>query len=331
MSSKPHEAAPSRLARARRDGDHPLSHDAVTLAAFAGALLACVAAGPLFAGAARELVVRGAAGGVDAPAVAALAVAPAATAVGGVAGAILATVAQTNGLGMRAPRLQFERLSPGAGLKRAFGREAAIGAARGVAAIALTLALLAAFLSVPSAELFSARTLDFAVALTWRLSLTAVAIVVATGAILAAADVGWSRFEWRQRLRMTHDELRRELRENDGDPETRTRRRRLHRTLVRGSVHELRRASFVVVNPAHVAVALRYAPPETPVPAILVRALDEGALRVKALAREAAVPLIEDVVLARALYAHGALGPIPSDLYVAVAQIVASLQRQALR
>ena len=328
MSSKPHEATPSRLASARREGDHPLSHDAVTAATFAGAAIACAASGPFFAGAGRELIMRSASHGFDTPAFAALAVAPAAIAAGGIAGAIIATIVQTNGLVVRAPRVQFDRLSPLAGLKRAFGREAAIGAARGAAAIALSLALLAAFLSVHAAELFAARRLDLAVALTWQMSLCAPALVVAAGILLAAIDVAWTRFEWRGRLRMTHDELRRDLREHDGDPDTRTRRKRLHRTLVRGSLQELRRASFVVVNPSHVAVALRYAPPQTPVPAILVRALEEGALRVKALARELAIPLVEDAGLARALYAHDALGPIPRDLYVAVAQIVASLRRQ---
>jgi flagellar biosynthesis protein FlhB len=128
---------------------------------------------------------------------------------------------------------------------------------------------------------------------------------------------------------MTHDELRRDLREEEGDPDARRRRKRLHRALMRGSLREVRRASFVVVNPTHVAVALRYAPPKTPVPEILVRAADRQAQRVRLAAANAAIPILEQPELARQLYAHDRLGPIPPEAYVAVAAIVAFVQRRA--
>jgi len=97
------------------------------------------------------------------------------------------------------------------------------------------------------------------------------------------------------------------------------------------NVSRVAQASFVVVNPSHVAVALRYAPPAVPVPEILVRALDELALRVRTLARQHGIPLIEDVALARLLYAGGENGrPIPPETFVAVAQIVAALAREGL-
>ncbi|MGH7682845.1 MAG: EscU/YscU/HrcU family type III secretion system export apparatus switch protein, partial [Vulcanimicrobiaceae bacterium] len=154
------------------------------------------------------------------------------------------------------------------------------------------------------------------------------AAVAVAGGVGALADVFAARTAWRRRLRMTHEELRHDLREHDGNPQTRGRRRRLHRELMRGAVREVRRASFVIVNPTHVAVAVRYAPPQTPVPAILVRAADAKARKVRELAAELSVPIIEDPPLARALYAHDALGPIPPEAYVAVAQIVAYLQRR---
>ena len=154
-------------------------------------------------------------------------------------------------------------------------------------------------------------------------------IALVAGMVSALCDLLGTRAAWRRRLRMTHDELRRDLREHDGDPQTRARRRRLHRFVLRGGLRAVRRASFVVVNPTHLAIAVRYAPPETPVPAILVRAADGGALRVKDLARQLGIPTIEDQMLARALYAHEALGPIPPELYLAVAQIIAMLQRPA--
>jgi flagellar biosynthesis protein FlhB len=98
--------------------------------------------------------------------------------------------------------------------------------------------------------------------------------------------------------------------------------------MVRGSLRHIRRATFVVVNPTHVAIALRYVAEETPVPMILVRAAGDGALRVKKVAAEAGIPTIEDPPLARQLYALDALGPIPPELYLAVAQIIAMLNRE---
>ncbi len=151
----------------------------------------------------------------------------------------------------------------------------------------------------------------------------------AIGFIAAVIDLLVVRKSWRRRLRMTFDELRREMREHDGDPQARARRRRLHRMMVRGALRHVRRATFVVVNPTHIAIAVRYVAEEMPVPLILVRAADEGALRVRKLAAETRIPLIENPPLARQLYAHDALGPIPPELYLAVAQIIAALQRES--
>ena len=105
----------------------------------------------------------------------------------------------------------------------------------------------------------------------------------------------------------------------------------MHRALVRGTTARTREASFVVVNPTHVAVAIRYAPPAVPVPEILVRAADEAALRVREIARASRIPIVENIALARSLYASGsASAPIPRDAYVAVAQVIAELDRAGL-
>ena len=154
---------------------------------------------------------------------------------------------------------------------------------------------------------------------------------LAVGLVFALADYALARRRWLRGLKMSFDELKRDAKENDGDPQARARRKSAHRAVVRGAVGRTREASFVVVNPTHVAVAIRYAPPAVPVPEILVRALDEAALRVKALAREHRIPVVEDVALARLLFAHGESGrAIPPDTYVAVAHVIAALAREGL-
>jgi len=129
-------------------------------------------------------------------------------------------------------------------------------------------------------------------------------------------------------LRMSHDELQRDRKEQDGDPVTRSRRRSMHRQLARGSLRRVRDATFVVCNPEHIAVALEYRPPAVAVPRVLVRAADETAARVRELAVECGIPLVHNIALARSLYATTQAGEyIPLESYVAVAEIVASLQK----
>ena len=97
---------------------------------------------------------------------------------------------------------------------------------------------------------------------------------------------------------------------------------------MRGGIGRTREASFLAVNPTHIAIALRYAPPAVPVPEILVRASDAVALEVRTIADRARIPVVEDVALARLLWRTGEAGwPIPADSFVAVATAIAALIR----
>ncbi len=251
----------------------------------------------------------------------------AAAAVAGVA----VGLAQAGGLRVTAPKLDLKRLDPFAGLKRMLGADAAIGAARASLAFA---AALAALLPLGHDVLGAATSLASpaaAAVLVGQAALRAIGCALVVGAAFALADYALARKRWAKGLKMSFDELKREAKENEGDPQAKARRKSAHRAIVRGAIGRTREASFVVVNPTHVAVALRYAPPEVPVPEVLVRALDESALAVKALAREHGIPIVEDVALARLLYAQGEPGrAIPPEAYVAVAQVVASLAREGL-
>ena len=296
------DATPSRLARARREGDHPISRDAVAVAAFAGALFALFSMWSILAGRATDAMrasLQGSFAAFEAPAALAIGLSCA----GAALGAVSATVAQTRGLSFRLPAWRL-------GFARTFNVELLHGVARATPAVAIG-SLVLLLTTAPRAGAIARTTVA----------------VILVGTAAAIIDVLAVRAAWRRRLRMTHDELRRDLREQDGDPHVRGRRRHLHRALLRGALREVRRATFVVVNPTHVAVALRYDPPRTPVPEILVRGVEERALRVRKLATQASIPLVHDPALARQLYAHDALGPIPVETYVAVAQIVAFLQR----
>jgi flagellar biosynthetic protein FlhB len=147
---------------------------------------------------------------------------------------------------------------------------------------------------------------------------------------VAAFDYGFQWFRHEKSLRMTREEVVREHRETEGDPLVKARLTTLARAQARKRM--LRRvpgADVVVVNPTHVAVALRYDPQVAPAPVVVAMGERKLAERIKALALAAGVPVIENPPVARALLATGAVGrPIPPALYAAVAEILAFVYRR---
>jgi flagellar biosynthesis protein FlhB len=325
---KSFDAPQSRIAKARREGNVPRAQEfSGNLAFLAAALGVCAIAAPLGALAREALLL--ASSGVFAIrpciVIAALALVPAALgAASGVAGALL----QSGGFVLVAPGLKFDRLHPVEGIKRMLSREALTHGARATVAFVLaSAAMLPALRDLASAGAV-ASTPQSVAQIAWHGAQRVVWAAAAVGLLFAVAEHGVARRAWLRKLRMSLAELKRELKESDGDPLTRSRRKTLHRNLLRGALAKVKDAAFVVVNPTHVAVALDYRPPTVPVPTVLVRASDEMALRVREVACEAGIPVIENVPLARALYRDGAVGePIAHAHYVAVAEIVAALLR----
>lgn len=329
---KQFEATPSRLAKAKRDGNIPRSAEFSANAAFIAAAIGTCFVVPQIGTLARSAIATAARGATPTTTVLALldfALIPMAAAA---AGGLLAGFIQTGGLHMIAVVPKFEKLNPAEGFKRMFSRETLTQGARGLVAFAIAVGAI-----VPSLrDLFSASTsasgpVAFG-SVAWAGAQHVVFAAAAVGMCFAAAEYGVARQAWLKKLRMSFEELKRDMKEQEGDPHARSRRKSLHRSMVRGSLAKVKEASFVVVNPTHIAIALQYNPPEVPVPTVLVRAADDGALRVRELANEHRIPIIENIPLARALYRDAEVGtPIPHAHYVAVAEIVAALTRSTLR
>ena len=325
---KQFEATQSRIERAKREGDVPRSQELGNVAAFGSALIATTAVAAPLAAAVRAALAQAAQGTSE--------TASLATAVGlmlvpitsAAAAAIAANVVQSGGLRAAAIGFKLERLAPAENLKRMFSREALVTAARAtVAFICAGAAIVPAFAGIYSTALHAGGL--GGVALTaWNGALHTAVVACIVGAVFAGADFGVQLVRWRKRLRMSFEELKRDQKENDGDPQARGRRRALHRQIARGSLRKVKDAAFVITNPTHIAIAIEYRPPDVPVPRVLVRAADEGAARVRELAAAYGVPLIENVPLARQLYAIAKPGQfIPHETYMAVAEIVAALRR----
>jgi flagellar biosynthetic protein FlhB len=150
-----------------------------------------------------------------------------------------------------------------------------------------------------------------------------IAIAVAT-IVLVAADLVWTRLFWARDLRMTRQEVKDEMKQVEGDPIVKARLRSLARDRARKRmIAAVPRATFVVSNPTHYAVALRYVKEEGGAPLVIAKGQDLIALKIREVAIQHSIPIIEDKLLARALYKAVEVDKmIPPEFYKAVAEIV---------
>ena len=160
-----------------------------------------------------------------------------------------------------------------------------------------------------------------------------VKLLVAAGSVflvLAVIDYGYQWWQFQKNLRMTKDEVRRELKQQEGDPLLKSRMRSAARSRIRRQMfRDVRKADVVIVNPTHIAIALQYDPGVAPAPIVLAMGQRRIAERIKKLAHEHGVPVIENRPLARALLASSQVGMlIPAALYAAVAEVLAFVVRQ---
>jgi type III secretion protein U len=222
------------------------------------------------------------------------------------------------------PRL--ERLSPWDGLRRMFSLRALgeVGRSTGLAMLLLPLLAVEAMAILPDAlRLVGVERLG--TGLRWLLPAGIRTWTHLLGVLLGIGvlDLLWARRRHRQSLRMTREELRREHREQEGDPAHRAHRRAAHRQLLLGGrARGVEKATVLVVNPTHLAVGLRWAPDECEAPYLVARgrAADAAELRRRALAQ--GIPVVRDVPLARSLILRDVGEEVPEELFLAAAAVL---------
>ena len=165
------------------------------------------------------------------------------------------------------------------------------------------------------------------------LSLIIFEMALKVGVILLAIGVLDFIYQWwehEKSLRMTKHEVKQEYKQTEGDPLVRSRQRQIQReAAMQRMMAEVPRADVVITNPTHFAVALKYEAEKMSAPVVVARGQDFLALRIKAVARENQVAVVENPVLARTIYYSTAIGDmIPENLYQAVAEVLAFVYRQ---
>ena len=220
----------------------------------------------------------------------------------------------------------FNRISPASGFERIFGIDGFMNFVRSGLKVLLTAGVAWWVLAPHARELPQligigpVGLLSYSAGLA-RSLMFAILSLLALGAVL---DFIWQRQRFMARMRMTKEEQKEDFRQTEGDPRVKARQRQLRMERARRRmIQRVPKATVVVVNPTHFAVALRYERGETAAPECVAKGIDEVALRIREVAEEHSVPIIEDPPLARALYAAVEVDQvIPRQHYEAVAKII---------
>ena len=339
------DPSPQRLKKAREEGNVFRSREVVAVAVLVASGGALVLGGPASFEALRTLMAGQLAAAAVTPlndhalravllemAVPALAVlgplfAAAFVAAGG------ANVAQA-GLTLTGQPLQPKgnRISPAAGFKRIFSVKSLFEGAKAFtkAVVVLPLAYFTIERHLPELVTLYALPFDAVLPLAAGWILEMATQVLLALALLAGVDFAFEKYRYKKDLMMTFEEVKRESKDQDGDPHIKARRRQKAREMSRRPRldHAVLKADVVVTNPTHYAVALQYDPAAGGAPVVLAKGIRKRALRIKALAAEHAVPTVENRPLARALHATVEEGDaIPETLYTAVAAVLAEVYR----
>jgi len=228
---------------------------------------------------------------------------------------------------------EMSRISPMKGFTRMFGAQGRVEFLKSIFKLSILTACAIAFLLNHKADLVNAILLEPA-ALPQALAGQLLNVLVAVGLSLAgivAADLVWSRIKWRMDLRMSKQEVKDEHKQSEGDPLLKARRLSLARDRARRRMlSSVPKATVVIANPTHYAVALRYVQGDAGAPMVVAKGLDNIALKIREIAEANDIPVIEDKALARSLYAAVSLDrPIPPEFYKAVAEVILYLMSRS--
>jgi flagellar biosynthetic protein FlhB len=230
---------------------------------------------------------------------------------------------------------KMEKLNPIEGFKRVFGKAAFAAFLKSLAKLAVVGGVLLWVLWPQDASLENMSLLDPSALLPYVKDRVVAMLIALAGAsaLIAVVDYVFTRQSYMQRQRMSRRELKEELRQQDGDPMIKAKLRaiRMERSRKR-MMANVPQASVVITNPTHYAVALKYEQGETPAPICLAMGVDAVAQRIREVAQEHDIPIVEDPPLARALFATAEIDqPIPKEHYEAVAKVIGFVMRLARR
>jgi flagellar biosynthetic protein FlhB len=230
-------------------------------------------------------------------------------------------------LSPKALAFKFDRVDPFSGLKRMFSWQSIAEMVKGVLKTALLFGIVWWVVANERDNLFAmlSQPIETALPSLGRMILYAFLGFVAGLAVVALIDVPFQLWRYYAGLRMTKEELRQEMKELEGDPYLKARIRSQQREMARKRMmSEVPKADVVVTNPTHFAVALKYDKDKMGAPQVVAKGMNLVAQKIRDIAGEHKVPILELPPLARALHRHVEIGEaVPTALYTAVAEVMA--------
>lgn len=223
--------------------------------------------------------------------------------------------------------LKFERINPISGFARLFSKKSLVEALKGMFKFTMVLAITYLVMK-DNLNLFSgflhtevAGGLLFGKSLIFKLGYS---VLLGLG-VVALGDFAWEKWSYRQKSMMTKQQVKEEHKEKDGSPEVKQKIRAIQRQLATKRMMDgVKKADVIVTNPTHISVALKYDGQNMVAPEVMAKGADHLALKIRELAKEHDIPIVENVLLARTLYATVKVGHgVPKNLYRAVAEVLA--------
>jgi flagellar biosynthetic protein FlhB len=224
-------------------------------------------------------------------------------------------------------QLKFDRINPQNGFKRIFSKKSIVEVLKGLFKFSIVMGItyyiisgnllsFNGFLHTDAAEAFSYGKMF---ALKLALSIMLGLVIVAIG------DFAWEKYAYKEKHRMTKQQVKEENKEREGSPEVKQRIRTIQREMAqKRMMNDIKTADVVVTNPTHISIVIRYNQETMIAPEIVGKGSDHLAMRIREIAKENDIPIVENVPLARALYKTVKVGEgVPRSLYKAVAEILA--------
>jgi flagellar biosynthetic protein FlhB len=224
-------------------------------------------------------------------------------------------------------QLKFDRIDPIAGTKKLISKKSVVEVIKGLFKFAVIISItvymvkdnLFSFIGYLHSEV--PQSIEFSVMLFMKISTS----ILLGLAVVAAADFAWQKYQYKQKLMMSKQQAKEEHKSQEGNPEVKQQIRNIQRELSRKRMmSEVPTADVIVTNPTHLSVALKYDVDGMVAPQVIAKGSDHVALRIRELAKEHDIPIVENVPVARALYKTVKVGTgVPRTLYKAVAEILA--------
>jgi flagellar biosynthetic protein FlhB len=223
--------------------------------------------------------------------------------------------------------MDLDRINPIKGFGRLFSKKALVDALKGIFKFAVVILVtysvmknnIGSFLGFLHAD--AAQSFMFGKYLMIKLGFS---ILLGLG-VVALADFAWEKWSYRKKMMMTKQEAKQEAKEKDGNPEVKNKIRQIQRQMAqKRMMDDVKKADVIVTNPTHISVALKYDGQSMVAPALVAKGADHLALRIREIAKENDIPIVENIMLARTLYKTVKVGQgVPRTLYKAVAEILA--------